>query len=789
MKVLHSWLAEMVDLPDDPDVVATAMNTIGLAVDEIVAVGAPVPGVIVAQVLETRRHPKADKVQQVFVDTGDGAPRHVWCGAFNMQAGDLVPLATIGTVMPDGRDIQRRKILGEVSEGMLCSGIELGLSSDAAGILILPPGLPLGADVFEALAVPRDVVYDLDLTRNRPDAYCHLGVARDLAAHLGLSLRVPGTPAIPVDGDARTTPVTIVDGDRCGRFVAVVLSGVSVGPSPAWLADRLTRAGMRPINNVVDVSNAVMLELGQPNHAYDLERLGGGAFRIRRARHGERITTLDDVERALTDADLLICDGHDVPIGIGGVMGGADTEIHEGTTVVALEMAWFDPTGIGHTAARLNLRSEASARFERGTDPYVIDRAVDRFVTLLRETCPGLVVHDGVSDPRAELPAQERSTTVRTSEVHRILGTALTGDQIAALIDPIGFTTTADTDGRRLRVALPSWRPDCTVEIDVIEEIARHYGYERLGRTVPKSTVHGGLSRLQARRRLAHEVLLGLGCTEAMPNPFLSPGDQERAGVTGPVLRIANPLVAEESVLRTSLRPGLVRAVAYNASHRAAGVSLYEIGHVYPPGDGPLPDEFEALGVVLAGREAPDAVRVLQELLVALGVQDRVRVGLAPERVPGLHPTRCATVVGPAGTALGAVGEIDPAVLDALGVGERVAVLEVDLSALLALEESVPQARPVSRFPSSDIDLAFVAGPELAASELADGLREAAGALLVGLELFDVYRGPGVPEGHRSLAFRLRLQAPDRTLTDTEVADLRTRAIAAASRVGATLRA
>jgi phenylalanyl-tRNA synthetase beta chain len=785
MKILLSWLREFAPFGDDVDALAADLTRLGMEVSDVEPVGQPVPGVVVARVLETRRHPQAERVQEVFVDAGDGERRHVWCGAFNMQAGDLVPLATLGTTMPDGRMIEPRKILGSRSEGMLCSARELGLGDDAAVIHILPPGLPLGADVFEALHIEPDVVFDLDVTRNRPDAYGHLGVVRDLAGKLGLPVRTPGRE-LTTSGPPRSAQVEILDPDLCGRFVSLVLSGVQVGPSADWMQTRLARAGMRPINNVVDVSNYVMLELNEPNHAYDLATLGGDGFRIRRARGGETIVTLDDVERVLTTGDLLICDAMDRPIGIAGIMGGADTEIGPATTEVALEMAWFDPVAIAATAARLGVRSEASARFERGRDPYGIDRAVARFVELLQETCPGLVVHDGVVDARGQLPPRERSTPVRVAAVNRLLGTALDVHDLRRLLDPICFTVTPGSGSESVDVALPSWRPDATGEVDVIEEVARHHGYERLGKTVPKSTIHGHLSDVQIRRRLVRDVLAGLGISEAMPNPFLAPGDLERAGLHGRFLEVANPLVAEERVLRTSLRPGLLRTVAYNESHRNQRVSLYEIGHVYPPGDGPLPAEREDVTIVLAGRDAPSAVEAWHELVAALGLAGRVDLRAVAD-APGLHSTRTATV-SLDGVPVGHVGEIDPGVLQAFAVEERVGVLDVSLTALITTEPEIPLLRPVSRFPSSDIDLAFVVDDAIPASDVTTALRGAAGDLLADLALFDVFRGEALGAGRRSLAYRLRLQAVDHTLTDAEVGEIRERIVAAVAAAGATLR-
>jgi len=787
MKVLLSWLGDYGDFgdPTDPAAVqrvADTLTSLGLEVDSVETVGTSVPGVVTARVLRLEQHPDAAKVQRVYVDAGDGEERHVWCGAFNMAVGDVVPLATLGTTMPNGMTIERRGILGVDSEGMLCSASELGLGDDHSGIHVLPEEAPLGVPYGEALGLEHDVSIDADVTRNRPDCWGYVGIARDLAAKLGVEFRPPA-PTLPATAAQRRAPVEIVDGDRCARFTSTVISGVEVRPSADWMARRLAAAGMRPINNVVDVSNYVMLELNQPNHAYDLDTLGGGGFRVRLAREGEQLTTLDGEVRAFTSDDLFICDADDVPIGVGGVMGGLDTEISGRTTTIALEMAWFETVGIGRTVTRTNLRSEASARFERGVDPYGMPSAIARFVELLSETCPGLVVHAGAVDARSDhLPPEHRTATVRISEVNRILGTSLTADVLPGLLDPIGFTVSGDGDVRT--VELPTWRPDSTEEIDVVEEVARHYGYDRIGKSVPKSVVHGELSERQHRRRLAREVLLGLGVSEAMPNPFLAPNALADAGVPGDAITISNPLVSEESVLRTSLRPGLLEAIAFNESHRRTGVRLFEIGHVYPPGDGELPDEYEALTVVLAGAEAPEAVAVWRELSAALGAGAR----LDQSRVPtGLHATRSATLQA-GREPLGALGEVAPEVLARFDVSERVAILELDLDQLLDRRPKPAQWKPTSRYPSSDLDLAFVVPESIPAERVEKAIRQGAGNLLVDVDLFDVYRGERVPDDTRSLAYRVRLQASDRNLTDADVADVRRGVEAATTKLGAQLR-
>lgn len=774
MKVLLSWLNEIAPIGDDVDALAVLMNDLGLAVDAVERVGEPITGVVVARVLALRKHPSADRMQLVDVDLGDGNPLQICCGAFNMEVGQLVPLATIGTVMPNGMEITRAKKRGEWSNGMLCSSAELGLDSDAAGIRILPDGLTLGQPLHEALGLTPDVVFDLDLTRNRPDAWSHLGVARDLAARLGMPLRHPGRP-VEVTGAAVPTTVELVDPVGCARFTSTVLTGVQVGPSAPWMAERLARAGMRAINNVVDVSNYVMLEVGQPNHAYDLERLPGRGFRVRRARDGEAITTLDDVERRLSPLDLLICDAEDTPVGIAGIMGGASSEISEATTSLALEAAWFDPLGIAASAARLGLRSEASARFERGCDHAVIDAAVGRFVELLRETCPELTVAAGAVDAVGQLPARP-PVRVRTARINALLGSELDGAAVKALLDPIGYV--CEPAGGDNLVTIPTWRYDSEVEIDVVEEVARQYGYSRLPKRVPRPPVGGALTGRQLDRRLIREVLIGLGGAEAMPNPFLAPGDLERCGLDPAGITITNPLAAEESVLRTSLLPGLVKAVAYNGSHRRTGVRLFEVGHVYriPPTAAVLPDEREMVAAAWAGSDAFAAKAIWDELAAALALGG---VSLRADALAGLHPTRTARLVGPDGEAVGAIGEVDPAALARHGVGERVAWLEVDLEVALALPHGERPYQAVSRFPSSDFDLAFEVDDAVPAGDIEATLRAAAGELLVSVQLFDVFRGDALGAGRRSLAYRLRLQSLERTLTEADVAAVRQAAISA----------
>ena len=781
MKVLFSILREFADLPADADEVALALNNLGLAVDGMDHVGVPVDGVVSARILRTEKHPDADKVTRCFVDAGDGVERHVWCGANNMGPGDIVPLAQIGTKMPDGREISRRGILGIDSEGMLCSDIELGISDFAEGLLLLPSDSPLGVSPFEILGIEHDVVFDLDLTRNRPDCWGHLGIARDLAAYFGTAFH---GPRIDVEslGEARPIEVRIDALEQCGLFTIASISNIEVTTSPKWVARRLALLGMRSINNIVDASNLVMLELNQPTHAYDAKMVQ--SFSVRTATAGELITTLDGQERTLNADDLLICNGStQAPVGLAGVMGDLHSEITSATTSLSLEAAWFDPDTVRFTAQRHGLRSEASVRFERGVDPGNIEQVVNRFVTIVRETCPNIVLHSGISIAQSASCPAIRTVDLRLSEIQRVLGISLTANQVSELINPIGYGTSVTGD--RLSVTVPTWRPDSEEEVDIIEEIARHYGYDKIGKVVPKSAVHGRLSEMQQRRRRLRRVLVGLGLDEAMPSPFLAPGDLAAVGLPEDnVLHITNPLAAEESVLRTSLRPGLLRSVQYNLSHRAPRIALWETGHVYPKGNGELPDESEQLCVLVAGAGVDTAVAQWSAIADALEVGVQIDQGRIPA---GLHPTRSATLArGP--KVIGVVGEIDPMITAAWGIEERISCLELDLTTLLNQIPKPVQAKNVNRSPSSDIDLAFVTPNTVAAQDLHRALRQACGSMLVFCELFDVYRGIGVPEESRSLAFHIRLQDPEATLTDAKIAEVRDKCIGAANKLGAQLR-
>lgn len=791
MKVLLSWMREFApEIDGDPVDLGERMSALGLAVEEMTVTGEGLDGIVLAKVLDLSPHPDADKIQLVQVDAGDGEALQVCCGAFNMAVGDLIPFATIGTVMPNGMEIAQRKMRGQMSNGMCCSAAELGMGDDHEGIMILTDTASedqLGAPITEALGMTKDILWDLEVNANRPDAMSVAGVTRDLAASLGVPFVFPEFASTYAGELANElVQVDIVDPTLCGRFLATAIRDVNVGTSPQWLANRITALGMRPINRVVDISNYVMLELGQPNHTYDLDLVANGHLRVRRANDGETISTLDDVVRTLIPSDGVIANGADEAVGIAGVMGGANTEISDTTTNVLLEMAWWDPPSISRTVKRLNLPSEAATRYRRGVDwGENMNRAMARFSQLISEQ--GASVASGLVDESGNVP-DRTPIVVWPSKVNRLLGTELTGSEMAGHLTSIGFGAETQIDQgaeEHLRVTIPTWRWDTATETDVAEEVARMFGYENITRTVPRSADIGALTPYQLTRRRIREVLVGAGCNEAHPMPFLAPGEIADAGLEDIGITLTNPLVAEESVLRTSLMPGLLKAISYNQGHRQAGIRLFETGHVFlPSSDQLLPREPEILAVALADEEAPAAVEVLEMLDTALALPN---VQLRAAELPGMHPTRSAEVII-AGRPRGFVGEVDPAVAEKFGVTTRVAWIQLDLNEILNGPYGKRKSVSISKHPSSDVDLAFEVPDSIAASGIEGTLRKAAGALLVELELFDTYRGTGMADGSRSLAYRLRFQAPDRTLTAEDVATVRQACIDAAEKQGARLR-
>ena len=800
MRVPLSWIRDFTPADAPVDALVAALNQLGLEVEAVEEPGREVLGVRVARILEVLPHPDADRLRLADVEFGDGTTRVV-CGAPNIEPGQLVPLAPSGASLPGGFVLERRTIRGQVSDGMLCSAKELGLGEDHAGILVLDPGAEPGADVRQVLGL-EDVVFDLSITPNRPDAMCVVGVARELAAHLGETLEIPepdptGDPAVVSDAT-----VVVEDPERCPRYLARV-ARITMGSSPTWMQQRLIKAGMRPISNVVDVTNYVLLERNQPLHAFDLGRLAGRGIVVRTAAAGERLRTLDGVERTLEPDDLLICDAERAPQAIAGIMGGATSEVGPDTTEILLESAYFERMGIARSSKRLKLRSEASVRFERGVDPDGVAVHAARALELLQEVADATVA-DGAVDVY-DRPFERPRITVRTTKVNAVLGTALQDTQVVDALTPLGIEVSSAGAGDELQAVPPSFRPDLEREIDLVEEVARRVGFDAIGRTVPKPEHQvGALTARQRARRTVADALVGAGAFEAMTVPLVAPQILERFGSTGAVA-LANPLRSEESVLRTALLPGLVSAAAFNAARGQTSIALFELGVVFhTPGEGALlPDEQDHLAMVLTGTvdrrpveddrpvdgyDATDMVSAVTESLGLgrLGAGTIVLDADDEHDGAGWHPRRASSVVALPVTGVpvvvGTVGELAPDVVGAAGLTGTIAAFELDLGALLDVT-TTPQGSgddyvAPSPFPPSAIDLAFVVADEVSSAAIARTIRTAAGAWAESVRVFDEFRSDDLGADHRSLAFTLRLRASDRTLTDAEVANVRTRVIA-----------
>ena len=796
MKLTRNWLREFVDLPtDDPEDLRNVFENLGHEVEEMTILEPSFSGVVIGRVLEVGAHPDADQVRLCRVDIGT-AESEIVCGAWNFEAGAVVPVAVPGAVLQGDFEIGRRKIRGVVSNGMICSEAELDLGEDAAGIMVLDDAYPeaidgIGLPLESILQLP-DVYYEVSITPNRPDCMSVLGLARDVAAYYKVALRVPEI-SVTEHPPGSQTDVRIEDARGCPRFVGRELSEVTVGPSPHWLRWRLGVAGVRPISNVVDASNYAMVEMGHPTHAFDLDRLGGKLV-VRRAAEGETITTLDDVTRALLGSDIVVAD-FDRPVAIAGVMGGADTEVHDGTTRLLIEAAYWEPPSIMLTSKRLGLRSEASARFERGMDPEFCNLAADRVAQLLEQIAGAKVLASLVDEYPGRVP--RRRIDFSLSEVPRHLGIHLETEEVQALLTRLGF----DVEGSDpLLVTVPTRRPDVALAVDLIEEIARLHGFDSIPGRVATGT-GGALPAVEKNLRRLRRVLAGAGFHEALTFSFIGAADLDAMAL--PVgdprrnaIEVVNPLRDEEGVMRTTLLPGLLKAAAANTARKIPDVALFETGKVFLPGEGEIPDQPERLAFVSVGTRnrdweteaRPVDVRDATGLWELISGQLRVTdPGLRRAALPGFHPGRGAEVTI-AGVVAGAVGEVHPSVAAAFGLSDRVIAGEIAMGPLIAGREPWSY-RPPSQYPPAIFDLAFEVADGVPAADVLSAIDHGSAGLLEAREVFDVFTGPPIEPGRKSVAVRLTLRAGERTLTDEEVAPIR-RAIVAGveDATGASLR-
>ena len=779
MRVPLSWLGEFCDTTLSPEEIADALTRHGVEVERLLRPWANLTGVIVARVLEVRDHPGADRLALATVETGDGQ-RQVVVGVRNYAPGDLVPYAPPGATLPGmPAALEGREIRGQMSEGMLCSPKELGISGDHERILILPEDLGPGEDLTSLFEL-RQAVLDIEVHPNRPDLLSVVGVAREVAAATGADFLPPDTDvAEGTEKAADAATVEVLDPERCPRYLARVIRGVRVGPSPVAAQVRLSAAGMRPLSNVVDATNYALLELGQPLHPFDLALLAGPGIVVRRAAAGERLVTLDDVERHLSDGDLLIADT-EKGVAIAGVMGSATAEVGPGTADVLMESAFFEPLGIRRTARRLGLRTEASIRFERGADPEAVAPAASRAAGLIAAWAGGTVLAGEVDV--GEPPAR-RHVSVRPGRASALLGMPVGAADVRTALGRLRLPATEEGD--EVTVEIPGFRVDLEREADLVEEVARMIGYEAIPSTLPGIRQAGGLHRDQRTARRVRDVLAGAGLFETRSLSFGPASDLELfQDVRSQGVRLANPVSDGEAYLRTSLLPGLLRAARRNVAHRRTQVRLFEVGATFTA-EGAEPAERARLAFVLtgpAGEEWPgetrimdylDARGVLEHLMASLGIDSW---SLSEFTFPPFHPGRSTEVLLAGGPPIGEVAELHPRVAEAFELPGRVAVAELFLEPLVEAAGEVATYRPLSRFPPLRRDLAFEVDRDVPAGAVRAAMVEAGGALLDRVLLFDVFEGDPVPEGRKSLAFHLDLRAPDRTLTDDE-ADERVRAI------------
>jgi len=784
MIVSRRWLEALLERTLDARDVAERLTLHVAAVDAVVPLHQDLNDILIARVLEVKKHPDADRLSLCLVDSGGAASVEVVCGAPNVQAGKTYPYAPVGAVLPGGLRLERKKIRGVESNGMLCSAKELGLGADHTGILELDTAAAPGTRFVDAMGIADHQIV-IDVPANRPDLLCHKGVARELGASLGAPVKlppIPGAKALSLSPPVRQSAWGVVDGvdvrledpEGAPRYMIAVIRGVRVGPSPAWLAGRLTAVGQRPINNVVDATNYILFELNQPLHAFDLAKLRGPAVVVRRARPGEKIVTLDGVTRTLT-ADMTAIGDAEHPTIIAGVMGSAESEVSANTKDLVLECAYFQPTRIRRTRRALELSSESSYRFERGIDMLGMPDALRRAIELIIAVAGG-----EVRAPAIDLwpaPQQERTLFLRPERVSRLLGVEVERAEVEQLLTTVGFFV-APKDGR-LAVQVPGWRPDVTREVDLIEEVARLKGYDafpdELRAYRPGTVPDAPDERARARIR---ERLVRAGLLEARTLP-LGPPDGPDA------VPILNPMSAEEVYLRRRLVPGLVRRVEYNWANRNRDIRLFEVGTVFRKGTGAgaglgAPEEWTSVAGVLTGARRPphwsEGAKLPDMDIWDLKYHFELAVAVAAPSCDVRPATGGAVgweAVERGGEAVGWAGPLEA---DAPVWAAPLFGFEVRLT---AAQRSLVAYRPLPLQPPVERDLALVLPPGVTAAQVSDILRRTVGLLLERLEVFDEYRGPGIPAGHRSVAWHCTFRDPERTLRERDVDALLARGLAA----------
>lgn len=800
MLISNEWLKEYVTIDDSVSDLAERITRTGIEVDDLIDYTKDIKNLVVGFVKSKEKHPDADKLNVCQVDIGEDEPVQIVCGAPNVDAGQYVIVAKVGGRLPGGIKIKRAKLRGEHSEGMICSLQEIGISSNyipksfESGIYVFSESQVPGTDALQALYLD-DQVMEFDLTPNRADALSMIGTAYEVAALYNTKMTKPETTSNELELSANDElTVTIENEDKVPYYSARVVHDVTIEPSPIWMQARLIKAGIRPINNVVDISNYVLLEYGQPLHMFDQDAIGSQQIVVRQANEGEKMTTLDDTERELLTSDIVITNGQ-TPIALAGVMGGDFSEVKEQTSNIVIEGAIFDPVSIRHTSRRLNLRSESSSRFEKGIATEFVDEAVDRACYLLQTYANGKVLKDRVSS--GELGAFITPIDITADKINRTIGFDLSQNDIVTIFNQLGFDTEINDDV--ITVLVPSRRKDITIKEDLIEEVARIYGYDDIPSTLPvfDKVTSGQLTDRQYKTRMVKEVLEGAGLDQAITYSLVSKEDATAFSMQQrQTIDLLMPMSEAHASLRQSLLPHLIEAASYNVARKNKDVKLFEIGNVFfANGEGELPDQVEYLSGILTGDYVVNQWQGKKETVdfyLAKGVVDRVSEKLNLEfsyrraDIDGLHPGRTAEILLE-NKVVGFIGELHPT-LAADNDLKRTYVFELNFDALMAVSVGYINYQPIPRFPGMSRDIALEVDQNIPAADLLSTIHAHGGNILKDTLVFDVYQGEHLEKGKKSIAIRLNYLDTEETLTDERVSKVQAEIEAALIEQGAVIR-
>ncbi|HEA6695046.1 TPA: phenylalanine--tRNA ligase subunit beta [Staphylococcus aureus] len=800
MLISNEWLKEYVTIDDSVSNLAERITRTGIEVDDLIDYTKDIKNLVVGFVKSKEKHPDADKLNVCQVDIGEDEPVQIVCGAPNVDAGQYVIVAKVGGRLPGGIKIKRAKLRGERSEGMICSLQEIGISSNyipksfESGIFVFSESQVPGTDALQALYLD-DQVMEFDLTPNRADALSMIGTAYEVAALYNTKMTKPETTSNELELSANDElTVTIENEDKVPYYSARVVHDVTIEPSPIWMQVRLIKAGIRPINNVVDISNYVLLEYGQPLHMFDQDAIGSQQIVVRQANEGEKMTTLDDTERELLTSDIVITNGQ-TPIALAGVMGGDFSEVKEHTSNIVIEGAIFDPVSIRHTSRRLNLRSESSSHFEKGIATEFVDEAVDRACYLLQTYANGKVLKDRVSS--GELGAFITPIDITADKINRTIGFDLSQNDIVTIFNQLGFDTEINDDV--ITVQVPSRRKDITIKEDLIEEVARIYGYDDIPSTLPvfEKVTSGQLTDRQYKTRMVKEVLEGAGLDQAITYSLVSKEDATAFAMQQrQTIDLLMPMSEAHASLRQSLLPHLIEAASYNVARKNKDVKLFEIGNVFfANGEGELPDQVEYLSGILTGDYVVNQWQGKKETVdfyLAKGVVDRVSEKLNLEfsyrraDIDGLHPGRTAEILLE-NKVIGFIGELHPT-LAADNDLKRTYVFELNFDALMAVSVGYINYQPIPRFPGMSRDIALEVDQNIPAADLLSTIHAHGGNILKDTLVFDVYQGEHLEKGKKSIAIRLNYLDTEETLTDERVSKVQAEIEAALIEQGAVIR-